>query len=90
MSNVVDIKKAKKIKKIADGITSDEAQKLYDEMKDEILTIESTLADTFDKLNPSMIGAAVAMHIFTKRICEISGYSMEYIQRGSEFYYKSE
>jgi len=90
MSNVVDIKKAKKIKKIADGITSDEAQRLYDEMKDEILTIESTLADTLDKLNPSMIGAAVAMHIFTKRICEVSGYSMDYIQRGSEFYYKSE
>ena len=50
MSNVVDIKKAKKIKKIADGITSDEAQRLYDEMKDEILTIESALAETLDKL----------------------------------------
>ena len=49
MSNVVDIKKAKKIKKIADGITSDEAQRLYDEMKDEIFTIESTLAETLDK-----------------------------------------
>ena len=38
----------------------------------------------------AMIGAAVAMHIFTKRICEVSGYSMDYIQKGSEFYYKSE
>ena len=37
-----------------------------------------------------MIGAAVAMHIFTKRICEVSGYSMEYVEKGSEFYYKSE
>ena len=90
MSNVVDIKKAKKIKKIADGITSDEAQRLYDEMKDEILTIESTLAETLDKLNPSMIGAAVALQIFTQRICDISGYSMEYIQKGAKFYYKSE
>ncbi len=81
MSNVVDIKTAKKINNLS------EHEKMAYEFALDVDDISSAIAKALDDINASQVGAAVAMQVFINKLCEMSEYfSKEDIQKGAAFF----